>query len=543
MLSQKEQKEKCVTMLGRLAVDFGTSNTLLALFNSSSQKADTLYIPDLSKSVQHGGQEPFWTIPSVIHYVSTGEHWIGQQVLNRDLYDDVGTFRWMKRYIATRNTSRICVGGKYISFSEAAKTFLSSILLLASAEIDLADEEIALTVPVEAFEHYEKWLSDVAEESGLPRYRLIDEPSAAALGYGLHIQPNDVYLVFDFGGGTLDVSVVLIEGNQSFATGWHCRVLGKAGDDMGGIVVDRWLFQEVLKQNGLSPENEQVHTISRTLLTECERAKENLSFQENVEIHITHPDIKKAIDATFTKRDFEEKILDANNLMPIIDRTIRRALREAWEKGYTEDNIKTVMMTGGGSFIPLVRRTVQRIFGQEKVLFNHPLDAVACGAAAFIAGVGFLDHIQHDYAVRYVDSKSHEHKYRNIVTHGTPYPTSKPIDEFVIRASHEGQQQLGIAIFEIGNRRQGRDIVELVFDPSGAARVIEIPLDEEERRLYFWMNENNPTFLNADPPANKDEQRFKVEFSIDGNKRLLVTARDIKRGTIVLRNYPVVNLT
>jgi hypothetical protein len=85
--------------------------------------------------------------------------------------------------------------------------------------------------------------------------------------------------------------------------------------------------------------------------------------------------------------------------------------------------------------------------------------------------------------------------------------------------------------------------MELVFDPSGAARVTRVTPDEEERRRYFWINEQSPTFLCAEPPAVQGEPRFEVEFGIDGNKRLLITARDLKTKRITHRDHPVVQLT
>jgi molecular chaperone DnaK len=135
--------------------------------------------------------------------------------------------------------------------------------------------------------------------------------------------------------------------------------------------------------------------------------------------------------------------------------------------------------------------------------------------------------------------------YRTLVFRGTPYPTSKPVDTFTVKATYDGQTQLGIAIFEMGERRQrsGGQEMELVFDPSGAARITSISPDEEDRRTYFWMNEYNPTFLTADPVAKQGEARFEVEFNIDGNKRLLITTRDLKTGQTLYRDYPVVKLT
>jgi molecular chaperone DnaK len=158
--------------------------------------------------------------------------------------------------------------------------------------------------------------------------------------------------------------------------------------------------------------------------------------------------------------------------------------------------------------------------------------------------VDFYDHIQHDYAIRYLDREKGKHEYRVIVRRGTPYPTPEPVERLTVKASYDGQVQLGIAIFEMGEHRQrGGQSVELVWDPSGAARMVQVTPDEEERRTYFWMNEGNPTFLTADPPARQGEGRFAVEFSIDGNKRLLITARDLQAGKTTHRDYPVVKLT
>src|SRR5581483_8986132 len=158
----------------------------------------------------------------------------------------------------------------------------------------------------------------------------------------------------------------------------------------------------------------------------------------------------------------------------------------ARERGYDEEHVHRVLLVGGSSMIPSVQRTVQRIFGRERVLLHRPLDAVARGAAAFVAGVDFVDHIQHDYAIRFVEPQKGDYAYRPIIPRGTPYPTREPIARITIKASYDGQAQLGIAIFELGEKRKpGRTQgVELVFDPSGAARVSHMSADEEERRYY-----------------------------------------------------------
>jgi len=530
-------------MPGRLAIDFGTSNTVIAVWDEARQEGVPMYLPDYSRFYQHG-DEQVPVIPSLIHYTPDQRRWIGAQVLNQNLYHSQQTFRWMKRYISNRSPGKVRLDGQEISHFDAGRDFLSTVLTFAAAELNLRDEEIALTVPVESFEHYADWLTGVAEVAGMPRFRLIDEPSAAALGYGAHIQPGDVYLIFDFGGGTLDVAVVLIEEEEQAKFGRRCRVLGKAGADLGGMTIDGWLMQEVLRRNNRSDSDEEVRAVSRALLVECERAKERLSFYEKADVSVMNPETGEVLSAEFTRNQFEE-VLDKHEAFAQIDQTIRSALNGARERGYAEENIKAVLMIGGSSLIPCVQRTVQRIFGRERVMLNRPLDAVARGAAAFVAGVDFYDHIQHDYAIRWINPKKGEYDYRVIVKRGTPYPTKEPVEILTVKATYDGQTQLGIAIFEIGERRQrsGGQPIELVFDPSGAARVLPVTPEEEDRRTYFWMNEHNPTFLTADPPAKQGEARFRVEFNIDGNKRLLITARDLKTGRVVYRDYPVVKLT
>jgi molecular chaperone DnaK len=530
-------------MPGRLAVDFGTSNTIVALWDEVQQQGVPLHIPQFGQFRQVG-DETISVIPSLIHYSSDNRTWIGNQVVERGLRQSSRTFRWMKRYISHRSPNRVRINDRDITPYTAGQDFLSSILVFAGQEASFRDEEVALSVPVEAFEHYENWLVSVAESAGMPRFRLIDEPSAAALGYGAHIQPGNVYLLFDMGGGTMHAAVVLIEAEEGAASGRRCRVLGKAGCDIGGTILDQWIFQEVLRQNHRSDSDADVRQMSTALLVECERIKEQLSFSEQADLSMVFPESGRVLAAEFTRSSFED-LLDQHDFYAEINQTVRAALGGASERGYRENDIQAVLMVGGSSQIPSVQRTLRQIFGRERVMFNRPLDAVARGAAAFIAGVDFFDHIQHDYAIRYVNPQKGTHDYHTIVKRGTPYPTREPIQRLTVKAAIEGQKQLGIAIYELSEQRAlaAHQPVELVFDPSGAARISRLTADEQEKRTMFWMNEHNPTFLSADPPAGKGETRFEVEFLIDENKRLTLTARDIKTGRLTHKDFPVVKLT
>jgi molecular chaperone DnaK (HSP70) len=527
-------------MAGRIGLDFGTSNTVVALWNGFA--AEPILIPDYGRMATPAPNiEPTPSIPSLVHY-DAQRQWIGNQVLQRNLYDSPRTFRWMKRYITQRSPRTIAIDGQPISAQQAGRDFLTAVILSVRAELGLSDdEEIACTIPVETYEHYENWLLDVAQAAGFVRLRLIDEPSAAALGYGVDLHPHDVYLVFDFGGGTLDVAVLLVEEAAHAAQGRRCRVLGKAGAELGGATIDAWLYQETLRRNGRAEHDERIRDISRLLLSECERVKEALSFRERASLSLMHPRAGEVVDAEFTRAEFEA-LLEQHGAYTHIHRTLQRALTDAHERGYPESAIRAVLMVGGSSLIPSVQQTIRRMFGHERVHLERPMDAVARGAAAFVAGIDLYDYIQHDYAIRYRNMRTGEYEYHILVPRGAPYPTREPIRRVVIKATYTGQTQMGIDIFEMGDSRVGT-AWELVFDPSGAARVVAVSDAQQRERTLFWMNEASPTFLTLDPPAQRGEPCFEVLFSIDANKRLLITVRNLRTMRLVLEDYPVVKLT
>lgn len=536
-------------MSGRLAVDFGTSNTVLAVWDEALQDGRALDLPGYSRPyLQNNERVP--VIPSLIHYAAGDQRWIGAQVLDHDLYGANRTFRWMKRYIGNRSGfSLVLENGRQVTPSQAGQDFLTSLLLFARQELDLSEGEVALTAPVEAFEHYENWLVNIAEAARLPHFRLIDEPSAAALGYGAQIQAGEAYLLFDFGGGTLDVSVILIEDQPAQAARGRsildrrCRVLGKAGADFGGSTLDGWLFQEILRRHDRRDTDENIRQVSRVLLAACEQAKEELSTRPSTLISVPVPGESAPLQAEITQAEFEA-LLDAHEAFVRVERTTRRALNAARERGYDEEQIKSVLMVGGSSQVPAIQRALQRNFGRERVLLNRPLDAIARGAAAFIAGVDFYDHIQHDYAIRYYDRSAHAYAYRTIVPRGTRYPSPGVMARLTVKAAQSGQTHLGLAIYEIsaGHPVDPGSELEIIFDPSGAARLSPVSPQAAQERQYYWMNEAHPTFLIADPPAQQGEVCFEVEFSIDENKRLLLTARDLRHGCLAIQSLPVVKL-
>ncbi len=537
-------------MAGRLAIDFGTCNTRAAVWDGASGQAKPLVIPDVSfikrVTVEEADNTHIIEAPHVPSLISYQGHsvWIGRQVEEKSLNASPATFRWMKRDISNNHPMPRMIGDQRIDNLQAGRDFLLRVLTYAAQAINLDGEEVGFTVPVEGYEHYQKWIGDVCQEAGITRYRLLDEASAAALGYGMQIQDNDAYMVVDFGGGTLDVAVVRME--EEAEGGKHCRVVGKAGADLGGSVIDTWLFQDLLKRCGKTPED--VLGISNLLLTEVEAAKESLSFNDSAEILVSDPDTGAVVGAEYTRKMFE-RLCEENNLYRNLRKTIKRAMREAENYGIEEEHLKAVLLVGGSSLIPSVRKELRGLFGTELVRYHRPLDAVALGGAAFISGkVALVDKIQHDYSLRFFSQAKGDVDYKVLVKKYTPYPTPKPVKEMTLKATHDNQEVLGINIYEVGSNdsicggpTSGSSGVVLVFDPNGCARVENKASSSVLR--HFWVNQKSPTFIKADPPAKKGEARFPVRFTIDGNKRLCMTVFDNHTGKELMRDYPVIELT
>lgn len=526
----------------RIAVDFGTSNTVLACWDETLGSARILEIPGWSRP-SSGDQVSMPQIPSLIHYGGGEARWIGQQVHDLGLRDSPATVRWMKHYISTRSPVRVPLPGGSRSYREVGADFLGAVLSTLPEAAGDGDIEAVFPVPVESFEHYQDWVITLAGSAGIGRVRVVDEATAAAVASGLALRPGEVFMLFDMGGGTLDVSVVRLEEGES-GQGRRCRVLGKAGEDIGGMHMDQWIFEDIRERCGPALGGQAGVSLSRSLLSACERAKEMLSLKNETDISIRPlPGEGVEFSTPYTRDEFE-RLLEKRGVFPRLNATVQRALQGAYSRGFSEEDLAGVVMVGGCSQVPAVKKALEHRFGREKIRYDHPLVTVARGAAACAAGIDLDDHVQHDYALRFWNSRTGAHEFRTLVRQGDPYPSKRPLARLLIRATYDGQAQMGVPIFEMGKAKGGDRAAqrELVSDPGGGVRLVDLPDEEREKRDAFWMNENAPFFIPAHPPAMRDESRFEISFSLDENKRLLVTARDNRTGHVVMKDRPVVRL-
>ncbi len=175
---------------------------------------------------------------------------------------------------------------------------------------------------------------------------------------------------------------------------------------------------------------------------------------------------------------------------------------------------------------------------------DHPLDAVARGAAEFRKTARAPDRISRSYALRYWDPADREHHYRFIVQSGTRYPSAGQVARIVISATYDGQTWLGIPLYEIGGDTGGAaPLLELVSDAGGGVRLAGPAQDAGTGGQVVHANERSPTLLVADPPARRGEPRFECTFTIDPERNLCLSARDLVTGKLVKLNAPVHRLT
>jgi len=525
-----------------LAIDFGTSNTVAALWDADAQDARSLPLADLTVARTDPNGREFYVVPSLMHFHERGQ-WTGQQVVERDLLAVPGTFRWMKSYTGSGMKLPRTLFGKSIDYFDAAAAFLTQVINAAGIHADLSDEEVAFTLPVEAFEHAQSWLDGVVRSAGVLRPRYLDEASAAALGYAARVRPGAPYLVFDFGGGTLDVSIVRSDETTDGTV--RSRLLGKAGTQIGGSFLDQWLAKATADAALAGRDAASIRALMPRMLAEAERVKETLSATDAADFEITDALGNLLASHRWTRSALED-LMERNGLFDKMGAILDDAENKARAHGYDRSSLQTVLMTGGSSLIPCIRRLVRSRYG-ELTRADRPFDAVAAGAAAFVAGAGFDDRVRHTYALRPYDRASGQYVYKTIVPAGTPYPctvmslgdATKPLT-LTIKASQENQTRCGLQVYEVADRiSMATGTMDLVFDQNGSARYTA-RADEHD---LTHRPIGSPTGIPCDPPAQPGEARFLATFIIDASKHLCATIQDTRSGHFLFRNHPLIKLT
>lgn len=568
------------------AMDLGTTNTGIARWDETAGKPRLVELPDICR--EPGGEDPLQAprlVPSASHLIDELGFWT--RVCRRPFLlkrTFVGKYAHIGRPALEMNETKIHpnfvpvfkpylgreplrpiarMGSRSYSAREIARIFTRELFASVKRHYKERIRDLVITTPVDSYETYRAELTQLGKHLGVKRLRFIDEPVAAAIGYGLGLGSERLMLVVDFGGGTLDIALVAITARGVREGG--CKVIAKDGRNIGGNVIDEWLLEAFCKEMDFQIDDT-THDWERGFwrrlaLAEARRVKERLFFNENELFRLTPPDSLRSFEARVrgeaaeplrVTRESAIEILTARGLYDEIDSCLESVLRQAEQRdGIRASDIQDVLMVGGSTLLPKLYPRFEQEFGRDRVRAFQPFEAVAYGAAAFAADhFTQSDYIVHDYAFVTHDARTHEPQYTIIVPRGTRFPTP---DTFWRRqlvptcSLGEPERIFKLVICEIGKdsgeeRRFAWDAEGNVKRLGGGGEGARPGTDDVQ--VVVPLNESNPTLGYLDPPHPPSDRapRLEIAFGVNENRWLCATVTDLKSAKKLMQSEPVVRL-
>jgi len=524
------------------AIDLGTSNTTIC--EDRSGRPHVVNLADLAK-VEPITQTP--VIPSCVCVVdSAGEQVLaGQEAVTYNWDGRAGGFaRGFKRHLGVESGRAMArTAGRTFTAQDVASFFLREVIRALEARFDEEVTDVTVATPSGFFETYRaelqaivrrikrrrRWQQLWARVRGRPAgivFRTLDEPVAAALGYGVDVGRPTTLVAFDFGGGTMEAAVVRTHGARTVETG-RAEVLAKQAVELGGDDIDRWILERLVP-----PALHDWPEWEVALRWEAERVKLLASAGSEGDFTFRNE--------TFGRLDYNvlHDVLAENGLYSRVRELLDGLLTELGTRhGVLPGAIDDVILEGGSTLLPEVRNVVGDVLGREKVREWLPFEAVARGACIFAGGAHVEDFIYHDYALRLLPEDDSEAEYELLIPGGTRFPT---VENFVTRyyaPGFDGQQHINLFVCEVG-RAAGRP-VDWTERPNGSRYFV--PGTAGERAFCLCLNEADPA-LPLSPPGNGTAPRLRVTYSVDENRWLCVTVHDLHRKHDLRVQHPVVRL-
>src|SRR5467141_4050347 len=365
-----------------IGIDLGTTNSCVAVMEGGEAKV----IPN-----EEGGR----TTPSVVAFTKSGKRLVGQVAKRQAITNPENTVFSIKRFMGRRyeevteemkmipykvvrgenGDARVDIAGKKHSPPEISAMILTKLKEAAEAYLGEKVTKAVITVPAYFNDSQRQATKDAGPIAGLEVMRIINEPTAAALAYGLDKKKNETIAVYDFGGGTFDISILEVgDGVVEVKSTNGDTHLG--GDNLDQRIID-WLIQEFKKETGVDVSRDQMAL--QRLKEAAEKAKIELSTVLETEINLpfltADANGPKHMNTKLTRSRFQEMVAD------ILERSIEPCKKAMADAGVTPSNIDEVVLVGGSTRIPKVQELVRNLFGKEPNKSVNPDEVVAIGAA------------------------------------------------------------------------------------------------------------------------------------------------------------------
>ncbi|NJK68690.1 MAG: Hsp70 family protein [Microcoleus sp. CSU_2_2] len=528
-----------------VAIDFGTSNTVVCILNPDTQTPETLRLGELSRIFKtkkaSGDIQEIPVLPTLVFVKEPGELVLGEKVRSQRLGQSQPErfFKAFKRDLTAdfqpppRN-----LDGKTYSTELVSENFIKTIWKQLHLQ-KIQPDKVIFTVPVGAFERYLDWFRDLAENLGVSEIQLIDESTAAALGYAVK-RPGSLVLVVDFGGGTLDLSLVRtaplpsIKNSQSKNPNlMRAEVLAKSDAYVGGEDIDIWIVENYLRQIGSS--RAEVSPVSwQNLLEIAEKLKIKLSRVNEAKESWFDDENFMSYDLELNREKLEE-ILESRQLLEQLRQALDEVLSIALGKGICKTDIEQVLLVGGTSLIPAVSNLVVSYFGRQKVKMDKPFEAVAWGALALTQLTSVDDYLRHSYAIRLWEPYAKAYSYAPIFRKEMKYPCQSS-EELTLQVAIEGQREVRLDIGEVAEVSQA----EVIFNEKGQMTSTMLHRQSDFRSLESHHQQVCVAHLN--PPGVLGIDRVAVSFEVDERRVLLATVRDLVTGETLVKKGAIAKL-